>query len=73
MQNKEKERGESMIEQIKEMIEKIKDNPNSLKEVYNLVDWKMDVNEETEPEMRKLADIYYFLKGILVGKKEVKA
>ena len=53
--------------QIQKMIEALikKEDIYNLKEVYKMIDWKMQCHQE---ELRKVDDIFYFLSGVLFAK-----
>ena len=55
------------ISEIKEMIEILAKNNkfDLIKGVYSLVNWKLGVREETQCELEKLRDIFYYLHGMI--------
>lgn len=55
--------------EIKTMIEKILDDKKILKKVYEEVSWKADwAAGDEEKTKRAVRYLYYYLRGILVGK-----
>lgn len=52
------------VKEIKEMIEKLIEQPKLLRKVYDEVNWKFNYGKDEEGCLR---DIYYYLKGIIIA------